>query len=266
MQHEYLYYVDEWIIALVLVIILTIFFELGYFLGFKRFVRKGGKDEDIGAIQGGILGLLGIMFAFTFSMAASRFDSRKIAVLKESNAIGTTYLRVSVLPDSIKPEIYALLEKYVEYRLKYDRTTDRNKMNAIIDSSEIVQLKIWRMASKNAVLNNDWNSSLFLSTLNEMIDLSAERYAVQLNHVPEIILYLMILLATISTFTLGFGCGLEKNRKFIFSYSLVVLMILVLMVIIDLDRPLRGIIRVGDKSLLDLDQSIEKYSPLKAKG
>ncbi|GAL87726.1 hypothetical protein AW09_02287 [Sporocytophaga myxococcoides] len=261
-----MYYVDEWIIALVLVIILTIFFELGYFLGFKRFVRKGGKDEDIGAIQGGILGLLGIMFAFTFSMAASRFDSRKIAVLKESNAIGTTYLRVSVLPDSIKPEIYALLEKYVEYRLKYDRTTDRNKMNAIIDSSEIVQLKIWRMASKNAVLNNDWNSSLFLSTLNEMIDLSAERYAVQLNHVPEIILYLMILLATISTFTLGFGCGLEKNRKFIFSYSLVVLMILVLMVIIDLDRPLRGIIRVGDKSLLDLDQSIEKYSPLKAKG
>ncbi|MCR6640863.1 MAG: hypothetical protein NVV82_18185 [Sporocytophaga sp.] len=266
MQNEYLYYVDEWIIALVLVIILAIFFELGYFLGFKRHVRKGGKDEDIGAIQGGILGLLGIMFAFTFSMAASRFDSRKLAILKESNAIGTTYLRVSLLPDSIKPEIYALLEKYVDYRLMYDRTTDRNKMSTIIDSSEIVQLKIWRMASNNAVLNNNWNSSLFLSTLNEMIDLSAERYAVQLNHVPEIILYLMILLSTISTFTLGFGCGLENNRKFIFSYSLIFLIILVFMVIIDLDRPLRGVIRVGDKSLLDLDNSIEKFSPLKSDG
>ncbi len=264
MQNEYLYYVDEWIIALILVILLTIFFEFGYFLGFKRLV--GRKDEDIGAIQGGILGFLGIMFAFTFSMAASRFDSRRIAILNESNAIGTTYLRVSLLPDSMKPEIYALLEKYVEYRLIYGRTTDLNKMKALTDSSEIVQLKIWRMASKNAVLNNNWNSSLFLSTLNEMIDLSAERYEVQLNHVPEIIIYLMILLATISTFTLGFGCGLEKNRKFIFSYSLVVLMILVLMVIIDLDTPLGGIIRVGDKSLSDLDQAIQKYSPLKSEG
>jgi hypothetical protein len=45
MQNEYLYYVDEWIIALVLVIILAIFFELGYFLGFKRHVRKGEKTK-----------------------------------------------------------------------------------------------------------------------------------------------------------------------------------------------------------------------------
>lgn len=263
MQNEYLYYVAEWIIALVLLIILAIVFELGYILGIKRLVRKGVRDEDIGAILGGILGLLGIMFAFTFSMAASRFDSRKLAILKETNAIGTTYLRVSLLPDSIKSEIYSHLEKYVEYRLLYDRTTDRKKMNAIIDSSEVVQLKIWKLASTNAVLNNNWNSSLFINTLNEMIDLSAERYAVQLNHVPEIIIYLMILLATISTFTLGFACGQERNRKFIFSYSLVVLMILVLMVIIDLDRPLRGIIRVGDQTLMNLDKSIEKYSPLK---
>jgi len=263
MQKEYLYHVDEWVIAMVLLVILAIFFELGYILGIKRLVRKGIRDEDIGAILGGILGLLGIMFAFTFSMAASRFDARKLAILKESNAIGTTYLRVSLLPDYIKPQIYSLLEKYVEYRLMYDRTTDRNKMNAIVDSSEVVQVKIWKLASENAVLNNSWNSSLFINTLNEMIDLSAERYAVQLNHVPEIILYLMILLATISTFTLGFACGQEKNRKFIFSYSLVVLMILVLMVIIDLDRPLRGVIRVGDQTLMNLDRSIEKYSPLK---
>lgn len=53
MQHDFLYDMDEWTIALALVVILIVFFELGYFLGMHRCFLKGGKDEDIGAIQGG---------------------------------------------------------------------------------------------------------------------------------------------------------------------------------------------------------------------
>jgi hypothetical protein len=204
------------------------------------------------------------MFAFTFSMSASRFDSRHRALLKESNAIGTTYLKVSLLSDSVKHDVYKLLEDYVVYRLLYDRTTDPEKRSAIIGSSEVIQMKIWKIASWQAVLYDNLNTSLFLNSLSELIDLSAERYAVQLNHVPSVIIYLMMLLATTSTFTLGFGCGLGNNRKFIFSYSLIFLMILVLMVIIDLDRPFRGVIKVKDKSLLDLNRSIQRYSPIRS--
>jgi hypothetical protein len=37
-----------------------------------------------------ILGLVALVLGFTFSLAASRFDARRMAVLKEANAVGTT--------------------------------------------------------------------------------------------------------------------------------------------------------------------------------
>jgi len=45
-----------------------------------------------------ILGLLAFRLAFTFGVAASRFDTRRELVLDEANAIGTTFLRAALLP------------------------------------------------------------------------------------------------------------------------------------------------------------------------
>ena len=46
------------------------------------------QDQPVGAVVGATLGLL----AFTFGIAESRFEARKL-LLKEVNAIGTTFLR-----------------------------------------------------------------------------------------------------------------------------------------------------------------------------
>jgi hypothetical protein len=37
-----------------------------------------------------VLALLGLLIAFTFSMAAERFDTRRGLVIDEANALGTT--------------------------------------------------------------------------------------------------------------------------------------------------------------------------------
>ncbi|MGB8551969.1 MAG: hypothetical protein WCD73_01390 [Pseudolabrys sp.] len=42
-----------------------------------------------------LLGLLALMLAFTFSMALTRFEARRDALLNEANAIGTTALRAA---------------------------------------------------------------------------------------------------------------------------------------------------------------------------
>ena len=48
---------------------------------------------DLGTTLGGLLGLLGLLLAFTFGMAGERFDRRKTLVVEEANAIGTAWLR-----------------------------------------------------------------------------------------------------------------------------------------------------------------------------
>ncbi len=55
------------------------------------------------------LGLLAFMLAFTFGIAANRFDTRKQLVLDEINAIGTTYLRANTLPEPPRTKIRKLL-------------------------------------------------------------------------------------------------------------------------------------------------------------
>lgn len=44
------------------------------------------------------------MLAFTFGLAASRFDARRQIVVEEANAMATTYLRAGLLPDDRGPQ------------------------------------------------------------------------------------------------------------------------------------------------------------------
>ena len=64
-----------------------------------------------------MLGLLALMIAFTFSMALSRFDLRRDALLNEANVIGTTALRARLLPEPHRTETLKLLQEYVQIRL-----------------------------------------------------------------------------------------------------------------------------------------------------
>ena len=64
--------------------------EGGYRFGIWRHEHvMQENDSTVAAISASVLGLLGIMLAFTFSLAASRFEAHRQGVLEESNAIGT---------------------------------------------------------------------------------------------------------------------------------------------------------------------------------
>jgi hypothetical protein len=53
-------------------------------------------------LVGATLGLLAFILAFTFGLAAARFDTRRQVVLDEANAIGPTYLRAACFPNDAK--------------------------------------------------------------------------------------------------------------------------------------------------------------------
>ena len=70
----------------------------------------------MGAVVGATLGLLAFLLAFTFGMAASRYDTRKQLVLQEANAIGTTYLRAEFLQEPQRSDIRNVLREYAALR------------------------------------------------------------------------------------------------------------------------------------------------------
>src|SRR6187399_1892492 len=106
-------------LSIVLFIGMLVSIEIGRRIGIARLAHDpDGLAKGISASDGAVFGLLGLMIAFTFSGAASRFEARRHLVTEEANAIGTAYLRVALLPEDAQPELQKLFRQYVDLRLE----------------------------------------------------------------------------------------------------------------------------------------------------
>jgi hypothetical protein len=98
---------------------MLVFTEAGRRLGLRRLARGSeAAPAGFGVVEGAIFALMGLLIAFTFSGAASRFDTRRHLVVEEANAIGTAYLRLDLLPASTQTALRESFRQYVEARLE----------------------------------------------------------------------------------------------------------------------------------------------------
>ena len=161
---------------------------------------------------GSILGLLAFLLAFTFSLAAARFDTRRQTVLEEANAIGTTFLPARLLPEPQKTEAARLLREYVDVRL---RATRDDSLQEAITSSEQLHELLWAQAAAAAEKSPTPITGLFIQSLNEMIDLHAKRLMVGLrSRIPfSIWIGLFAVLALLGMAAVGYQSGLSATRR-----------------------------------------------------
>lgn len=52
--------------------------------------RRVTDSSQTSAVQASVLGMLGLMLGFTFGVAFTRFDARRVLVIDEANAMRTT--------------------------------------------------------------------------------------------------------------------------------------------------------------------------------
>jgi hypothetical protein len=147
--------------------------EVGYRLGRARHQRAEHEHEPaVGGIVAAELGLLAFLLAFTFSLAAARFEARRQTLLDETNAIGTTYLRARMLPEPPRAEVQKLLREYVDVRIAAVR---EGKIKSGIRRSSEIQDQLWAAAVVAAEKDpRAIPAGLFIQSLNEMIDLHAK--------------------------------------------------------------------------------------------
>jgi len=264
LAEEFLYQTSQWWIFAVLVAVLIVTAEIGVRMG--RAVRSRLAEQavsQITTIEGGVLGMLALLLAFTFSMAVMRYDTRRELVVKEANAIGTAALRAQLLPEPARGEAAALFRDYVASRLELAQSaSDVNRRQAAMVVTERLQQQLWTVAV-NGLRSEPQNLglSLLLTATNEVIDVHGERLAAHRNHVPEIVLRLEMLVALFTTGLIGYGCGVASYRNRISTTALAILIAAVVVLIIDLDRPRRGLIQVSQTPLEELLRSLETASP-----
>ncbi|HEY8085077.1 MAG TPA: hypothetical protein VIE69_05690, partial [Methylophilaceae bacterium] len=117
------------------IIVLLIASEVGHAFGWRA-----SEEANVTTLEAAILGLLALMISFTFSMGLTRFDERRVAVLNESNAIGTAALRARLLPAPHSVESLKLFSEYVGIRLSItQRVPSPSEMSTAITRSNQIQ-------------------------------------------------------------------------------------------------------------------------------
>ena len=244
-----------WGLFLTVVVLVLAAIEGGYRLGSYRHRQSNREMETpVGAMVGATLGLLAFMLAFTFGMAATRFDTRKQLVLDEANAIGTTYLRAAMLPER-RAEIRALLRSYVDARLDAVRS---GRVAEQIVQSEHLQSQLWSAATTIGLQQPDSIVvGLFVESLNEVIDLHAKRVTAGLrNRIPGTIWVALLTIAALSLAAMGYHAGLVGTTRSLAILVVAVSFSAVIALIADLDRPQEGTLTVSQQALIDVRQSM----------
>ncbi|MGH8627250.1 MAG: hypothetical protein ACREYC_18955 [Gammaproteobacteria bacterium] len=241
--------------------------ECGYRLGRHRKGKSGAKKEEaVGAVVGATLGLLAFLLAFTFGLAASRYDTRREVLQEEVNAIGTTYLRASFLPDPHGSKVRALLREYVDVRLEANKPGA--SLAEAIRKSEKIQNELWKHAAavgrdldKPGAPNSDM-MALFVDSLNQTIDAHAKRLgAVSRARVPSAMWAGLFVIAMIAIVSMGYDVGIMGTPRPIVGLGMILCFAVTMWLIADLDRPLEGFIRVNYQGMIDLRASVNDETP-----
>jgi len=242
---------------------MLIFLEIGRRIGSRRLAKDLEKSSvGIGAVDGAVFGLLGLLIAFTFSGAASRFDTRRQLIVEETNDIGTAYLRLDLLPADAQPAVRESFRRYVDARLEYYRKlADRAVAEQERAKATKLQEEIWRqaVAASRAQGASPAAPILLLPALNAMIDIATTQTMATKLHPPPIIFAMLIGLALASALLAGYAMASSKSRNWLHLFSFAFVVGFAVYVILDIEYPRAGLIRIDafDQAMVELRESMK---------
>jgi hypothetical protein len=243
-----------WGLFVITVLVILFSIEIG-FRAAHAVARRSESEQKwpLDEIEAATLSLLAFMLAFTFGLAASRFEMRKSLVMDEANALGTAYLRAGILPEPDRTEIRNLLREYLEVRVHAVRSA---KVGEGIARSGLLQDRLWSEAA--AVGEKNPGSivvGLFIASLNDVIDLHTKRLTQDRNRIPGSIWAALYVVSILGMAEVGYHAGLNTTRRTLSTIPLAIAISAVMLLIADLDRSHEGFLDVSPQPLIDLQNA-----------
>ncbi|GFO66669.1 hypothetical protein GMLC_02480 [Geomonas limicola] len=234
--------------------------EVGRRIGIAFLQHDPAANQGVSAIEGAVFGLLGLLIAFTFSGAASRFEDRRHLIGQEANCIGTAYLRLDLVPQDRQPELRDLMRRYLKLRTDTYRSPVSQWGPKLTEAGRL-QGEIWdkavRASHEPGVPSQ--TAMLLLPALNDMIDITTTRQVATQNHPPRIVFIMLCGLSLAGALLAGYGMACGKRRSLLHVVCFSAIISLTVYVILDLEFPRAGLIRIdsADQVMLDLANSMK---------
>src|SRR6478736_1208626 len=242
---------------------MLILLETGRYIGIRRRPRESeGERGSLGTIEGAVFALFGLVMAFGFSGAASRFNEKRMLIAEEVNTIETAYLRLHLVPRQAQSELQELFRHYVDSRLEtYRRLPNMQAAEEEMAKSKKIQEEIWSNAVAATLLPNSHPDAgkLLLPALNNMIDMATTRTMALQLHPPRIVYWLLFGLGLLCFLLAGYRMAIGQQRSWIHILCFSVITIIVVYVILDVEYPRAGLIRLetSDQMLVQVRENMK---------
>jgi ABC-type multidrug transport system fused ATPase/permease subunit len=238
---------SSWALALIIFGVVAAVALVGVLLGRRLREHHETLREPFGAVQGALLGVVGLILAFGLTLAVGRYEDRRAAVVADANAIGTTYLRAQLLAEPARTRSLVLLRGYTDLALRMSHEVPGSSaMQRTTAQEDVVQRRLWGLAGQ-ALAEAPIASGprLYVDALNDMIDQQTVRISALNNRVPGSVLGLEVIGAAVALGLLGLYLSVLGRGVWPMIFA-TVLVTMLLLVTFDLDRPTRGLITVPD--------------------
>ena len=226
--------------------VMLLLMKMGHRIGRRR-LKGETEQERVGliSIETAIYGLLGLVFAFTYSAAASRFEARRAITIQEANAIGTAYLRLDLLPAPVQSSVRAKMRTYAATHLAaYEALPDNAQFAGKLAQAKTMQAEIWSEAAA-AVRDAPQLALLVLPPLNDMMDITVAHEAMTQLRTPVAILATLFVLAMCCSVLAGYGlAGSTSFSRDLHMGGFAVILTGTIYVVLDYDNPRFGLIRL----------------------
>jgi hypothetical protein len=248
--------------AVFLLLGMLVFLEVGRRFGIWRRSREAESERgNLGIIEGAVFALFGLMMAFTFSGAVSRFGEKRMLVAEEVNAIEVAYLRTYLVSDEKQAGLRELFRRYVDSRLEtYRRLPNMRAAQAEMAQSKKLREEIWTQAVAITRLPGSHQDAgkLLLPAINNMIDVATTRTMWLQAHPPIVIHGLLFSLGLICSLLAGYRMAIH-HRSWVHIFSFTILTVIVAYVMLDIEYPREGLIRLetADSMLVQLREAME---------
>ena len=218
------------------------------------------KLEVVGIAESAVFALLGLLIAFTFSGAYDRYEIRKMHILQEANVFDTAYELIDLVPAKYQATLRQDIRQYLDLHIaSYNDIPYTTRVDRDLDKAIDIQHKIWKTvvtASEEKSSNN--LTQLVIPGMSKMFEISHEGINMTLIHPPAVIFVLLVGLAVLGAFLVGYNAAENKQKYPVHLLCYVLLTAFTLYVIVNLEYPRVGFIRFNsfDQMLMDIREDM----------
>jgi hypothetical protein len=239
----------SWLLLALTVGLILLCWEVGFQNGQRRRSADGGESLE-GEVVAATLGLLAFLLAFTFGMAASRFEDRRQVLLAETVTIREAYMRAGLAAEPHRSAIRATLREYLDVRLQVQAG---GSIDTALVRSRAMHDELWAHAVAIGETDKSDIAGMVIESLGEVIEAHMRRVAAALrSRIPTSIWMALYGVTALGMATMGHHAGRQRARHVFPVLALSLAFAVVMLLIADLDGPQRRTIRLSQQTMLEL--------------